>query len=156
MSDPHHRLAELGITLPSPPAPVASYVGYRVVGDMVHVSGQLPLAEGRLVQEGLLGDGVSVEVGAAAARLCAINLIAQLARACDGDLGRVRACVRLGGFVASAPGFTDQPKVVNGASDLMVEVFGGEVGQHARAAVGVAALPLGASVEVEGTFQIAR
>ena len=156
MSDPHQRLAELGITLPSPPVPVASYVGYRIVGDIVQVSGQLPLAEGRLVQEGLLGDGVTVEAGAAAARLCAINLIAQLARACDGDLGRVRACVRLGGFVASAPGFTDQPKVVNGASDLMVEVFGEEVGQHARAAVGVAALPLGASVEVEGTFQIAR
>lgn len=155
MSDPHQRLAGLGISLPSPPKPVASYVGYRIAGDIVHVSGQLPLADGKLTQAGLLGDGVAVEAGAAAARLCAVNLLAHLAAACAGDLGRVRACIRLGGFVTSAPGFTDQPKVINGASDLMVEVFGSEVGQHARAAVGVAALPLGASVEVEGTFQIA-
>ena len=155
MSDPRQRLAELGITLPSPPKPVASYVGYRVAGDIVTVSGQLPLVEGELRQAGRLGDGVDVEAGAAAARLCAINLLAQVAEACGGDLGRVRAVVRLGGFVASAPGFTDQPKVVNGASDLMAEVFGPEIGRHARAAVGVAALPLGASVEIEGTFLIA-
>ena len=154
MPDPRQRLSELGITLPEPPKPVASYVGHRVVGDIVHVSGQLPLAGGELKQAGRLGAGVDIEAGAAAARLCAVNVLAQVAAACGGDLTRVRACVRLGGFVASDPDFTDQPRVVNGASELMVEVFGPEVGQHARAAVGVAALPLGASVEVEATFQI--
>lgn len=154
MNSPADRLAALGIALPSPPKAVASYVGYRLVGDMAYISGQLPLVDGRLVQAGRLGDGVAVEEGAEAARVCAINILAQLSAACGGDLARVAACVRLGGFVASAPGFTDQPKVVNGASDLMGEVFGPEIGAHARAAVGVAELPLGASVEVEGLFQI--
>ena len=103
MSDPHERLAELGITLPSPPKPVASYVGYRIAGDVVHVSGQLPLAEGKLTQAGLLGDGVTIEAGAAAARLCAINLLAQVAAACGGDLRRrSRACI-LGGRSQPAP-----------------------------------------------------
>lgn len=156
MSDPNNRLSELGISLPSPPKAVASYVGWRVAGDMVHVSGQLPLVDGQLTQAGRLGAAVDIEAGTAAARVCAINLLAQLAAACDGDLSRVIACVRLGGFVASDPDFTDQPKVVNGASELMVEVFGAEIGSHARAAVGVAALPLGASVEIEGLFRIAR
>lgn len=155
MTSPADRLRDLGINLPNPAKPVASYVGYRTIGDMVTISGQLPLKDGKLSQTGLLGDGVSVEQGQAAARLCAINILAQLNAATGGDLSQVRACVRLGGFVASAPSFTDQPKVINGASDLMVEVLGPEIGSHARAAVGVAQLPMGASVEVDALFQIA-
>lgn len=155
MTDPRARLAELGIELPSPPKPVASYVGYRVFGEMVQVSGQLPIQDGKVTRTGRLGAEVGVGEGTAAARLCAINVLAQLQAACGGDLSRVRACIRLGGFVASTPEFTDHPKVVNGASDLMAEVFGPEVGAHARAAVGVAALPLGACVEIEGLFRFA-
>lgn len=147
------RLAELGVTLPEPPQPVASYVGFVRHGDLVFVSGQVPLRDGKPTQTGLLGDTVSVEEGMAAARVCAINLLAQVAKACDGDLERIVRCVRLGGFVASTPDFTDHPKVVNGASDFMAEVLG-DKGAHARAAVGVAALPLGVSVEVEGTFAV--
>ncbi len=152
MSRIEQRLAELGITLPDAPAPAANYVPYVVVGDMVHVSGQISMDGGELIR-GRLGEDMDIEAGAAAARVCAINLIAQLRNACDGDLDRVVRVVRLGGFVNSAPDFTDQPKVINGASDLMVEVFG-EAGRHARAAVGVAALPLGVAVEIEGLFQI--
>lgn len=154
MTTPETRLAELGITLPAPAKPVASYVGFRVIDGMVTVSGQLPMRDGEVVHTGLLGESASLEDGQAAARLCAINLLAQLREACGGDLSRVAAVVRLGGFVASTPAFRDHPKVVNAASDLMAEVFGEEVGSHARAAVGVAALPLGASVEIEGLFQI--
>jgi len=148
------RLKQMGIELPEPPKPVASYVGFVQHGDMVIVSGQLPLVDGALVTTGLLGDSVSIEEGAEAARICAINLLAQVKMACSGDIDRVGRCLRLGGFVASTPQFTDHPKVINGASDFMGEALGGK-GVHARAAVGVAALPLNACVEVEGTFVIA-
>jgi enamine deaminase RidA (YjgF/YER057c/UK114 family) len=146
------RLKELGIALPAQAAPAANYVPFVVTGNLVFVSGQLPFANGELRHKGIVGAGVSVEDAQAAARLCALNLIAQVKSAVE-DLDMIARVVRLGGFVASAPSFTDQSKVVNGASDLMVEVFG-EPGRHARAAVGVAVLPLGAAVEVEGVFEV--
>ena len=147
------RLAELGITLPAATAPVANYVPWAISGKLVFVSGQVGMQDGKPRYLGRLGDGMSVEDGYAAARLCGLNLLTQLKAACGGDLDRVKRVVRLGGFVNCAPGFTDQPKVVNGASDLMVEVFG-EAGRHARAAVGAPSLPLGVAVEVEGVFEI--
>jgi len=147
------RLAEMGISIPEPAAPLASYVGHVVHNGIVTVSGQLPLVDGALTQTGLLGAGVSVEDGAAAARVCAINILAQVKIACEGDLERIIRCIRLGGFVASTPDFTDHPKVINGASDFIGEVLA-ERGAHARAAVGVAALPLNACVEVEALFAI--
>jgi enamine deaminase RidA (YjgF/YER057c/UK114 family) len=147
------RLAELGIVLPDAPAPAANYVSYVVAGKLVHISGQISRDDAGLIT-GKLGAGVDPETGAAAARACALALIAQLRAACGGDLDRVAQVVKLGVFVNSAPDFTDQPKIANGASDLMVEVFG-ERGRHARAAVGVAALPLGVAVEIEGVFEIA-
>lgn len=148
------KLAEMGIELAEPPKPVASYVGFVRQGDLVFISGQLPFADGKLSATGLLGKDVSLEDATAAARQCAINLLAQVKAACDGDLDRIVRCVRLGGFVASTPDFTDHPKVINGASDLIGEVLG-EKGAHARAAVGVAALPLNTCVEVDGIFAIA-
>lgn len=148
------RLAALGIALPPPAAPVANYVPFTVHQGIVTISGQLPLADGKLFAVGKLGAEVDVEVGRAAARLCFINLLAQLRAACDGDLGRITRVLRLGGFIASAPDFTQHAQVMNGASDLAVEVFG-DIGRHARSTVGVAALPLGAAVEVEGSFAIA-
>ena len=153
MSTIESRLAEMGITIPEPAAPVASYIGHVVHNGLVIISGQLPLSAGALTQTGLLGAGVSIEEGAAAARICAINILSQVKVACGGDLERIERCIRLGGFVASTADFTDHPKVINGASDFMGEVLG-EKGAHARAAVGVAALPLNASVEVEATFAI--
>lgn len=147
------KLISLNIILPTPPQVVANYVPYVIVGDMVIISGQLPVKEGEVSFKGKVGQDVSLEEGQAAAHLCAINILTQLKMACSGDLGRVKRCVRLGGFVNCGPDFTDQPKVINGASDLMVEIFG-EAGRHARAAVGVNALPLGAAVEVEATFLI--
>jgi len=154
MSTIESRLADMGITIPEPPAPVAAYVGHVVHNGIVTVSGQLPLAGGALSQTGLLGAGVSVEEGAAAAQICAINILAQIKVACGGDLERIVQCIRLGGFVASTSDFTDHPKVVNGASEFIGAVLGNK-GVHARAAVGVAALPMNASVEVEATFAIA-
>lgn len=147
------RLTARGITLPEPPKPVAAYVGFVRHDDLVYVSGQLPMKNGELQQTGLLGDGVSIEQGAAAAELCAINILAQVSAACDGDLERIQRCVRLGGFVASTADFFDHPKVINGASEFVGEILG-ERGAHARAAVGVAVLPLNASVEIEATFAI--
>lgn len=146
------RLAELGLELPAAPAPAGSYVPAVLSGRLLHVSGQISADASGLIT-GVLGQDMTVEQGAAAARRCALSLIAQ-AKAALGDLDRVTRVVRLGGFVASAPGFHDQPRVVNGASDLFVEVFG-EAGRHARAAVGVAALPLGVAVEVEALFEVA-
>ena len=149
------RLAELKIELPVAAQPVGNYVPFVVTGKLVQVSGQIPAWNGEVRHIGRLGEGLAVAVGYAAARLCALNLLAQLRVACGGDLGRVRRVVRLGGFVNAAPTFNDAPKCVNGASDLMVEVFGKEIGSHARFAVGVAALPAGVAVEVDGTFEIA-
>jgi enamine deaminase RidA (YjgF/YER057c/UK114 family) len=147
------RLKDLGIRLPPPARAVANYVGFVRVGDQLVVSGQLCLVDGVLVAKGKLGADVTVDEGQAAARVCAINLLAQVAAAL-GDLDRVKRVVRLGGFVNSAPGFLEGAVVMNGASDLMVAVFG-ENGRHARSAVGVATLPGGAAVEVEGTFEVA-
>ena len=147
------NLNRLGITLPDAPAPAANYVPYVVAGNMVYVSGQLPLVDGKLSVTGHVGKNVSTEEAAGQARLCAINLLAQLKAACGGDLSRVKQVVKLGGFVACKDDFTDQPEVINGASDLMVEVFG-DAGRHARFAVGSNTLPRGTCVEVEGTFLI--
>ena len=147
------RLAELGIALPAPASPVGSYVPYVNVGALVFISGQLPRAEGKLAFTGKLGRDVTVENGQAAARVCALNLLAHLKVACAGNLDRVVRCVRMSGFVNSDPEFKDHPQVVNGASDLMHDVFG-ESGRHARTAVGVAALPANAAVEVEAIFEI--
>ena len=147
------KLAELGIILPEPAAPVANYVPFVRTGNFMVVSGQICFgADGKLVAKGKLGAGVSIEDGQKAARACAINLLAQI-KAGLGDLDKVARVVRLGGFINSAPDFIDGPKVMNGASDLMVAVFG-DKGKHARSTVGVAALPVDAAVEVEGTFEV--
>ena len=148
-----NKLAALGITLPTPAAPIANYVAVVRTGNLLVVSGQLCFgAEGKLVASGQLGAGVSIEDGALAARACAVNLLAQI-KANLGELDKVTRVVRLGGFINSAPGFNDGPKVMNGASDLMVEVFG-DKGRHARTTVGVSALPVNAAVEVEGLFEV--
>jgi enamine deaminase RidA (YjgF/YER057c/UK114 family) len=147
------KLQELGITLQEPRAPMANYVPFVRTGNLLHVSGQVCLdGEGKLVAKGRLGDGVAIEDGQKAARACAINLLAQV-KASLGDLDKVARVVRLGGFINSAPGFTEGPKVMNGASDVMVAVFG-DTGKHARSTVGVAALPADAAVEVEGLFEV--
>ncbi len=147
------HLQALGLQLPSAPAPVANYVPYVRTGNLVFVSGQLPLENGSVKYVGRVGAEASPEVGYAAAALCGLNLIAQLRAACGGDLDRVTRVVKLTGFVAATAEFTDHPKVVNGASDIMVQVFG-DAGRHSRAAVGVASLPRGATVEVEAVFEI--
>ena len=148
------RLEELGIVLPTPAAPVANYVGFVRTGRLLVVSGQLCFDnDGKLVAKGKLGAGVSIEDGQKAARASAINLLAQV-KAALGDLDKVTRVVRLGDFISSHPDFLDGPKVMNGASDLMVEVFG-DKGRHARSTVGVAALPADAAVEVEGLFEVA-
>jgi len=148
------RLAALGLTLPEPARPVANYVPFVVTGDLVVVAGQLPLQDGTVAVRGKLGAAVSVEDGVRAARLCFVNLLAQVRAACAGDLDRVTLVVRLGGFIACTPDFTQHAAVMNGASDLAVEVFG-EAGRHARTTVGVPSLPLDSAVEVEGMFRIA-
>lgn len=147
------RLAELGIELPEPSKPVANYVPYVVADGLIFVSGQVPFWRGELKHVGRLGGELTVEEGYRAARLCGLNLIVQVREACGGDLDRLRGVVRLGGFVNATPDFTDHPKVIDGASDLMVEAFG-EAGRHARFAVGAPSLPLGVPVEVEGVFRI--
>ncbi|MBV7265799.1 RidA family protein [Erythrobacter ani] len=146
------RLEELGIVLPEPAAPVASYVPVVVQGGFAHISGQLPFVDGKLVT-GRLGDDTSLEDGMLAARACGLMILAQLKAALI-PLDKVERIVKLGAFVNSTPDFTDQPKVANGASDLMYDVFG-EKGRHARAAVGVPALPLGAAVEVDAIIALA-
>jgi enamine deaminase RidA (YjgF/YER057c/UK114 family) len=146
------RLAELDIELPTPAAPVANYVGFVRTGRLLFVSGQICQVEGTLVAKGKLGAEVSLEQGQKAARTCVINVLAQV-KAALGDLDKVTRVVRLGGFINSAPTFTDQAKVMNGASDLVVSIFG-DKGRHARATVGVAVLPLDAAVEVEGVFEV--
>ncbi len=153
MPSPERRLKELGLTLPKPAKPVANYVGFVRTGNLIYVSGQVPVADGKVMVTGLLGRDVSVEEGAKAARQCAINIIAQLNEAVAGDLTRIARIVKLTGFVACVPEFTDQPKVINGASDLFGEVFG-DRGKHARAAVGVSALPLNSAVEVEAIAEV--
>jgi enamine deaminase RidA (YjgF/YER057c/UK114 family) len=148
-----HRLQELGIHLPAAQPPVATYLPFVVTGNLVFVSGQLPMVDGALAYAGKLGAGVTLEHGRAAARQCLLNILAHLQVACDGDLDRVARLVRLGGFVACTPDFTQHPAVINGASDLAVEIFG-DAGRHARAAVGVPSLPLDAAVEIDAIFEI--
>lgn len=147
------RIAELGLTLPDAPAPAANYVPFVQSGSLVFISGQISNEPDGLIC-GTLGDDTSVEDGVAAARACGLALISQLRAACGGDLTRVKRVIKLTGFVNCTADFTDQPKVVNGCSDLMVAVFG-EAGRHARAAVGAPSLPLGVAVEIEGIFEIA-
>ncbi len=147
------RLAELGIEIPDAPAPAANYVPFVVSGSLVFVSGQVPVEDGEIKYTGRLGEDFGIDEGYRAARLCGLNLIAQAKAAAGGDLDRIKRVVKLGGFVNSAAGFTDQPEVVNGASDLMAEVFG-ENGRHARFAVGAASLPRGVAVEVDGVFEL--
>ncbi len=154
MSSPEQKLASLGITLPTPAKPVANYMGWVQTGNLVFTAGQLPYDNGKVVHPGIHGVDVSKEDGKIAARHAAINVIAQLREACGGDLSRVKRVVKLVGFVACYAQFTDHPFVVNGASDLMVEVFG-DAGRHARSAIGVASLPLNSCVEVEAIIELA-
>lgn len=151
-SNVENKMAELQITLPKVSAPVANYVSAIVVGNMVYISGQLPMEDGKLKYNGQLGNNVSVEQGVAASRLCALNILAQLKHSI-GSLDKVKKCVKLTGFVNSNSDFTAQPQIINGASDLIVSIFG-EKGKHARAAVGVSSLPFGAPVEIEAIFEI--
>ncbi len=146
------RLAEMGVTLPDAPAPAANYVPYVITGNLVHVSGQISNGPDGFIT-GKLGDSATVADGQAAARTCAIALLAQVKAACGGDLDRLVRVVKLGGFVNSTPDFTEQPAVINGASDFMVEVLG-DAGRHARAAVSAGSLPFGVSVEIDGVFEI--
>lgn len=153
MSSIDRRLSDLGVTLPDPPTPAANYVPFVVSGGLIYVSGQISQGADGLIL-GKLGRELDVAEGAAAAKACALALIAQARRACDGDLDRIAQVVKLTAFVNCTPDFTDQPKVVNGASDFLVEVFG-ERGRHARSAVGAPSLPLGVAVEIEGIFALA-
>ncbi len=149
----NRRLTELGLTLPKPAAPVAAYVPSVEAGGLLHISGQLPFREDGSLIVGRLGESVDITVGTEAARRCGLMLLAQIGAALGGDFTRIDRIVKLGVFVSSTPQFTDQPKVANGASELMVEVLG-DIGRHARSAVGVAVLPLGAPVEVDAIVAI--
>ena len=148
------RLRDLGIELPEAAAPAANYVPYVISGDLVFLAGQVTFWNGELKFIGKVGTDFSVDEGQAAARMVGLNIIAQMKAACAGDLDRVRRCVKLGGFVNCPADFTDQPKVINGASDLMVEVFG-DKGRHARFAVGASVLPMNVAVEIDAIFEIA-
>lgn len=152
MSTIETRLAELGVTLPDAPAPAANYVPFVTVGNLVHVSGQISQTPAGLTR-GRLGADLDVAAGAEAAKSCAISLLAQVKKACGGDLSRLVRAVKLVGFVNSTADFTDQPKVINGASDFLVAVLG-DAGRHARSAVSAVSLPLGVAVEIEGIFEI--
>ena len=147
------RLKELGLELPTPPAPVASYVPYVVSGKQVFISGQVTMDNGALKYVGQVGKDVTLDDGKAAARLCAINVLAQAKAACGGDLDRIARCVKVTVFVNAVPGFTQHPEVANGASDLFVEVLG-DAGRHARAAVGAGSLPRNVATEVEAVFEL--
>lgn len=147
------RLAELGLTIPDAPTPAANYVPWVVTGNLVFIAGQVPFKDGELSHIGKLGDAYSIEDGQVCARIVAINILAQLKAACGGDLDKVTRCVKLGGFVNCTPDFTDMPKVVNGASDLIVDIFG-DKGKHARFAVGAPSLPFDVAVEIDAVFEI--
>lgn len=157
MGNVENRLAAMGITLPNPVAPVANYVPFRRSGTLLVISGQVCMGpDGKLADrhKGKLGGAVSPEAGTEAARFCAINVLAQARVALDGDLDRIKACLRLGGFIAATPDFTPLPQIMNGASDLMVAALG-EAGRHARTTVGVPVLPMDCAVEVEAMFEVA-
>lgn len=153
MSRIEAKLAKFGLELPRPPVPIANFVPFTVTGNLVFLAGQVNEWNGSVPFVGKLGEVFDVEAGVKAARLCALNLLACLKLACDGDLDRVQRCIRLGGFVNCAPDFGFAPAVVNGASDLIVAVLG-DAGRHARTAVGVASLPRNAAVEVDGIFEV--
>ena len=153
MSKIASRIKELGIELPNAASPAANYIPFVLSGNQVAISGQIPFWNGELVGLGKLGSNLTVEEGGKIARICGLNLLAQLQVASGGDLDRVSRVVKLGGFVNCIDTFTDQPEVINGASDLMVEVFG-DIGRHARFAVGVGSLPRGVAVEVDGVFEL--
>ena len=148
------RLAELSINLPTPTPPVANYVPFTISGTTLYVSGQITMWEGEVKYIGQVGSRISKKDAYKAARICGINIIAQAKIACGGDLCRVLRVLKLGGFVNCTPEFSDMPEVINGASDLMVQVFGSEIGSHARFAVGAASLPRGIATEVDATFEI--
>jgi enamine deaminase RidA (YjgF/YER057c/UK114 family) len=153
MSAPEQRLVELGIELPAPPRAVGAYLPTQVVGDMLYTSGVLPVLDGKLAYLGIVGAGLSIAEGVAAARLCALNLLA-LIRAETGSLDRVERIVQISGFVRSGEDFRQQPKVLNGASDLLIEILG-ERGRHTRMALGTSELPLGAAVEISAVVKLA-
>jgi enamine deaminase RidA (YjgF/YER057c/UK114 family) len=148
------RLKEMGISLPEAAAPAANYVPYVIAGNVLHISGQLPLEGGKIAVTGHLGRNVDVATGQRAAELCAINILAQASAALGGDLSRIKRVIKLNGFVASVPEFVEQHLVINGASNLIAGVLG-DVGKHARAAVGMAALPMNAAVEIDAIMEIA-
>ena len=152
-NDINQKLNELNIKLDEASAPAGSYVPYVITGNLVFISGQLPFINGKLTMKGKVGENVSIEEGIKMAEACAKTILSQLKDACNGDLNKVKKVVKLGGFVASAPDFTDHPKVINGASDIFVNIFG-EKGKHARFAIGAAALPRDVPVEIEGIFEI--
>jgi enamine deaminase RidA (YjgF/YER057c/UK114 family) len=147
------KLHDLGITLPEPAAPVANYVPFVISGNILSISGQIPMQGGKPAFIGIVGDDISMEEACAAAKLCAINLISQMNAACGGNLEKVRRVIKLGGFVNGTNGFAAQPTVINAASDLMVEVFG-DKGRHSRSAVGVNGLPLNVPVEIDALVEI--
>ncbi len=149
--DIEKRLAALDLVLPDPPSPAAQYAPYVIEGGLVYISGQLPMRDGHVLYCGRVGEALDLATAQSAAHLCGINILAQLKAACEGDLNRVGCCVKLGGFVLARPDFTDHPKVMDGVSQLMSDVFGS---RHARFAVGCSSLPLGASVEIEALFAI--
>ena len=150
----NQKLRALGLDLPKPGAAAGTYVPYVQTGNLVFISGQVPLGPKGLEFQGKLGRDISLEQGQAAARLCALNLLAQLKAACNGDLDRVKRCVKLGGFVNATPEFDQHPAIINGASDLLVEIFG-EAGRHARFAVAAPSLPFNVAVEIDAIFEIA-
>ncbi len=152
MTDFNARIKQLGIELPKPATPIANYVPFVRTGNLLTISGQIAFGSDGVLT-GILGKDLDIDGGQAAARMCGINLLAQVAAALDGDLNRVQRVIRLGGFIQTQADFTDIPNVMNGASDLMVEIFG-DVGRHARFAVGCSSLPLGTAVEVDGTFEV--
>lgn len=155
LKDINAKLQELGLSLPAVAAPAANYVPYIVSGNMVFVSGQIPFLNGETMHLGRVGDDLGAEDGAAAAQACALNILAQVNDAVGGDFSRVKRCVKLGGFVNCTPDFTNQPLVINGASNLIADVMG-DAGKHARFAVGAPSLPLGVAVEIDAVFEIAE
>lgn len=154
MGTPAERIKELGFELPEASMPAANYVPYVISGNQVIISGQLPMKGGKPQDIGKVGREISLEQAQMTAKQCGLNILAHLEKACGGDLSKVKRCLRLGVFVNSTDDFTDQPKVANGVSDMMVDVFGKEKGAHARFAVGVAQLPFGVAVEVDAVFEI--
>ena len=154
MNDIERRLADAGITLPDAPAPAANYVPAQMGAGLLFIAGQVPMRDGKIAYTGKLGGGVGVEDGQAAARLCAVNILAQAKKALGGDLSRIKTTLKVQGFVNCTPDFGEHPKVINGASDLLVEILG-EAGKHARFALGAPSLPFDAATEVDATFEVA-